>query len=408
MPLTEKGSEILHAMEKEYGTDKGKQVFYASKNKGTISGVDSAARIDAIARAAHHLCQRFDAFNESDHPRDNEGKFTSGSSFDVDRHVEARRIEPVNKVNSKKVEKLAKSMAKDGWVGRPVLTYEGANGTTALTGSHRIAAAKKSDIEVPIMDVDDDVLYFTDEDGNTLTDYIGTGDDNALVKFLREAGDNRSADLVQAEIDANEQDYDENSRSDSLKIGGCSVARLDAIMDGCKRLYKRLDAMVQERADYGSRRADPERDELERRVKEAGSKLKVFPKGKMGLTPDDVKASPEWKSAKSEYNRAFEALRSYNGKRHDGGDAPGEGDLPYGKAEEAGYADPGYRGGEKRYPLKKDGEWSEERIRAAWNYIHKERDADKYTAPQLKRIKEKIVSAWKKAIDEKGPPEAHA
>lgn len=28
------------AMEKQYGTEKGKQVFYASKNAGTITGVD--------------------------------------------------------------------------------------------------------------------------------------------------------------------------------------------------------------------------------------------------------------------------------------------------------------------------------------------------------------------------------
>jgi hypothetical protein len=40
MPLTSKGSKILKAMEKEYGTKKGKQVFYASRNKGRIRGVD--------------------------------------------------------------------------------------------------------------------------------------------------------------------------------------------------------------------------------------------------------------------------------------------------------------------------------------------------------------------------------
>ena len=184
MPLTEKGSEILHAMEKEYGTEKGKHVFYASKNKGTISGVDSAARIDAI-------------------------------------------------------------------------------------------------------------------------------------------------------------------------------------VEGCERLHKRLDAMV----PASTTRFDADFKERDHPPDEEGK---------------------------------------FSSRVRSGGPPPGEGDLPYGKAEEAGYADPGYRGGEKRYPLKKDGEWSEERIRAAWNYIHKERDADKYTEPQLKRIKEKIVSAWKKAIDEKGPPEARA
>lgn len=40
MPLTEKGKKILRAMKKRYGAKKGKQVFYASENKGTIKGVE--------------------------------------------------------------------------------------------------------------------------------------------------------------------------------------------------------------------------------------------------------------------------------------------------------------------------------------------------------------------------------
>lgn len=39
MPLTKKGKKIKRAMEKQYGKKKGKQVFYASENKGTINGV---------------------------------------------------------------------------------------------------------------------------------------------------------------------------------------------------------------------------------------------------------------------------------------------------------------------------------------------------------------------------------
>jgi hypothetical protein len=39
MPLTEKGVKIMRAMKKRYGAKKGKSVFYASANKGTISGV---------------------------------------------------------------------------------------------------------------------------------------------------------------------------------------------------------------------------------------------------------------------------------------------------------------------------------------------------------------------------------
>jgi len=40
MPLTKKGKKIMTAMKKEYGKTKGKNVFYALRNKGTIKGVE--------------------------------------------------------------------------------------------------------------------------------------------------------------------------------------------------------------------------------------------------------------------------------------------------------------------------------------------------------------------------------
>lgn len=40
MPLTAKGRKIKRAMTKEYGKKKGTEVFYRSRNKGTIKGVD--------------------------------------------------------------------------------------------------------------------------------------------------------------------------------------------------------------------------------------------------------------------------------------------------------------------------------------------------------------------------------
>lgn len=40
MPKTKKGRKIMKAMSKTYGAKKAKKVFYASRNKGTISGVD--------------------------------------------------------------------------------------------------------------------------------------------------------------------------------------------------------------------------------------------------------------------------------------------------------------------------------------------------------------------------------
>lgn len=65
MPLTAKGEEIMAAMKKQYGPDKGESVFYAAKNAGTITGVDSADlsvtdRIDAIAKRYDAMCSRFD------------------------------------------------------------------------------------------------------------------------------------------------------------------------------------------------------------------------------------------------------------------------------------------------------------------------------------------------------------
>ena len=44
MPLTKKGKKIFAAMKGEYGAKKGKQVFYAAENKGTIKGVHSTRK----------------------------------------------------------------------------------------------------------------------------------------------------------------------------------------------------------------------------------------------------------------------------------------------------------------------------------------------------------------------------
>jgi hypothetical protein len=45
MPLTEKGEKVMASMKKQYGPEKGKQVFYASKNAGKLTGVDDDAHI---------------------------------------------------------------------------------------------------------------------------------------------------------------------------------------------------------------------------------------------------------------------------------------------------------------------------------------------------------------------------
>ena len=60
MPLTHKGEEVLHSMEKTYGSEKkAKQVLYASKNAGKITGIDSA-KLDAIVAS----CDSYDKDRE--------------------------------------------------------------------------------------------------------------------------------------------------------------------------------------------------------------------------------------------------------------------------------------------------------------------------------------------------------
>jgi hypothetical protein len=44
MPLTKKGRKILAAMKAQYGTVKGKEVFYASQSSGKIKGTHAGTK----------------------------------------------------------------------------------------------------------------------------------------------------------------------------------------------------------------------------------------------------------------------------------------------------------------------------------------------------------------------------
>lgn len=44
MPETRKGKKIKREMKKTYGAKKGEEVFYASANKGTITGVHKGGK----------------------------------------------------------------------------------------------------------------------------------------------------------------------------------------------------------------------------------------------------------------------------------------------------------------------------------------------------------------------------
>lgn len=59
------------------------------------------------------------------------------------------------------------------------------------------------------------------------------------------------------------------------------------------------------------------RDSLDADLKAASENLKTVSgteKGFMGLTPDHIKATPEWKAARSAFDNAFAKVRYFNGR----------------------------------------------------------------------------------------------
>lgn len=61
MPLTGKGEKILRAMTKSYGAEKAEHVLYASKNAGTITGIDDDAIPAGLEQIADAMSECADA-----------------------------------------------------------------------------------------------------------------------------------------------------------------------------------------------------------------------------------------------------------------------------------------------------------------------------------------------------------
>jgi GNAT superfamily N-acetyltransferase len=58
--------------------------------------------------------------------------------------------------------------------------------------------------------------------------------------------------------------------------------------------------------------AKKKRDELEAEVDKHAKVLQGYPTGEMGLVPDNIKSTPEFKTHKQNYNAAFQNLRNFN------------------------------------------------------------------------------------------------
>ena len=97
----------------------------------------------------------------------------------IDDTVDARSLIPPHEVRDEAhAAALAESLRKDGWTGRPLLVAQDCNGFHALTGSHRIAAAKRiAGLAVPICLLDQDRLEaYCGEHDMSLDDIIADWD----------------------------------------------------------------------------------------------------------------------------------------------------------------------------------------------------------------------------------------
>jgi hypothetical protein len=58
--------------------------------------------------------------------------------------------------------------------------------------------------------------------------------------------------------------------------------------------------------------AKAQQDSLFVEMSRLGAVLDTFPKGAMGLTTDAARATPEFRRAKADFNRAFQRVRAFN------------------------------------------------------------------------------------------------
>jgi len=119
--------------------------------------------------------------------------------------VDPEYILPPNPAWPPSVRALAEDMRQRGWVGRPIVAvfFKYDDMLTALTGSHRIAAARDAGIEVPIVEVDGSSL------SNRFLEKLGSGalDDEERLSLLRASlgGKHPAVRLLQEEVRLNNE-----------------------------------------------------------------------------------------------------------------------------------------------------------------------------------------------------------
>lgn len=111
-------------------------------------------------------------------------------------------IMPFNEIDAEKVSRLTDSMEENGYQGRPLLLFDDGNeGYIALTGSHRLEAAKRAGVDAK-------AVVIRPKEGFDYTDLLEATDDDAKLRELKDlyedgGADKSAVDLMQKEVDSN-------------------------------------------------------------------------------------------------------------------------------------------------------------------------------------------------------------
>lgn len=105
--------------------------------------------------------------------------------------------------NSEMCEYLTDDIRRNGYSGRPVVVYETPYGYQALTGSHRVAAAREAGIEIPAV-----VIYDGDVIDRLEAEHDDTSRAKAAVELFEEGLiDEATRDLLLREDELNSENY---------------------------------------------------------------------------------------------------------------------------------------------------------------------------------------------------------
>lgn len=143
-------------------------------------------------------------------------------------------IQGINDTDAGKVNTLAKSLEDKGYVGRPVLLVENGNeGYIALTGSHRIEAAKQADVDLKA------IVLENNEDTAQLIEARDDDERANIAKQLYEEGviSKSAYDVIREEADNNYTHYSVASPKHKIANAFTNTER-KGVVDSVKDFFK--------------------------------------------------------------------------------------------------------------------------------------------------------------------------